>query len=145
MCPFYVVSNEGFRRSIEPNYKLPSPQTIVRYTEKRYKDLLPQVTACRPKDGKFISLTTDLWISRTTTSYKALTGQFITENCELKNFVLKAEHFEERHTALNTAACIQPAMELFEIFENVFTTVYHNATNMNLAMELADHFPFHLQ
>ena len=46
LCPFSVVSNEGFRRSIEPNYKLPSRQTIVRYTEKRYKDLLPQVTAC---------------------------------------------------------------------------------------------------
>ena len=107
MCPFSVVSNEGFRRSIEPNYKLPSPQTIVRYTEKRYKDLLPQVTACRPKDGKFTSLTTDLWISRTTTSYKALTGQFITENFVLKNFVLKAEHFEERHTALHPLSAMR--------------------------------------
>ena len=148
LCPFSVVSNEGFRRlihAIEPNYKLPSRQTIVRYTEKRYKDLLPQVTACLPKDGKFISLTTDLWTSRTTTSYVALTAHFITETWELKNFVLKAEHFEERHTAINIAACIQSAMELFEISENVFTTVHDNAANMNLAMELADQFPFHLQ
>ena len=90
-------------------------------------------------------MTIDLWTSHTTTSYVALTAQFITETWELKNFVLKAEHFEERHTAINIAACIQSAMELFEISETVFTTVYDNSADMNLAMELAAHFTFHLQ
>ena len=36
-------------------------------------------------------------------------------------------------------------MELFENSETVFTTVYDNSADMNLAMELAAHFTFHLQ
>nr|XP_022920550.1 zinc finger BED domain-containing protein 1-like [Onthophagus taurus] len=101
--PFSVVEDVGFKDLInylEPGYKIPSryilSNTILdaQYSEVKNK-LKEELVA-----AKYVSITTDGWTSRATTSYQAVTAHYLL-NWELKSGSALLGCFEchERHTA----------------------------------------------
>lgn len=99
--PFSIVEDEGFNnfvKKLDPNYVLPSRNTLKsmsksRYTETKEKAIAPA------KKAKAVSLTSDTWTSINMDAYLAVTCHFIDENNKLSTTVPGVIHFPETHTA----------------------------------------------
>ncbi|XP_036346574.1 zinc finger BED domain-containing protein 1-like [Rhagoletis pomonella] len=143
--PFSVVEDTGFKdllTYLEPGYKIPSRYILsntlldAHYSDaqKRLKEELQSV--------KHISITTDGWTSRATTSYQAVTAHYLL-NWELKSALLGCFECHERHTAEYIKNELCNLLSYWEIQSKIFVSVTDNAANMKAAIRLAkiEHLP----
>lgn len=143
--PFSVVKDEGFKALInylEPGYKMPSRYILsntlldAQYSEaqKKLKDEL--------ENAKYVSITTDGWTSRATTSYQAVTAHYLL-NWELKSALLGCFECHERHTAEYIKNELYSLLCHWNIQNKMFVCVTDNAANMKAAIRLTnyEHLP----
>ena len=105
MMPLYMVEGRGFRNLIdflEPEYKVPSHQTIMRRISKRYREV-KGVVEKGLNDVSDVAITTDAWTSLATESYVTVTVHYITKEWQMKSAVLDTSELDERHSAENLA------------------------------------------
>ncbi|XP_066519546.1 zinc finger BED domain-containing protein 4 isoform X2 [Hoplias malabaricus] len=96
-----LVEEEGFQRFV--NYLHPCPDTTLTASWIRtellemyeHVKLKVQKELCWAKD---LTLSAELWISGKDESYLTVTGHFISENWELKSYVLETAHLLGEHT-----------------------------------------------
>ncbi|CAC5402662.1 unnamed protein product [Mytilus coruscus] len=98
--PLSFVEGDGFfnlMNIVAPEYKVPTRNTIKSRIAKLYdeqkKRLISEISS-----AKSASLTTDTWTSTATESYIIVTEFHITDNWELKAYVLCTRAMPERHT-----------------------------------------------
>lgn len=143
--PFSVVDDTGFKDLItylEPGYKIPSRYILsntlldAHYLEvqKSFKEEL--------QSAKYVSITTDGWTSRATTSYQAVTAHYLL-NWELKSALLGCFECHERHTAEYIKNELYSLLSHWSIQSKIFVCVTDNAANMKAAVRLTnyEHFP----
>ncbi|XP_036327161.1 zinc finger BED domain-containing protein 1-like [Rhagoletis pomonella] len=144
--PFSVVEDTGFKdllTYLEPGYKIPSRYILsntlldAHYSDaqKRLKEELQSV--------KHISITTEGWTSRATTSYQAVTAHYLL-NWELKSALLGCFECHERHTAEYIKNELCNLLSYWEIQSKIFVCVTDNAANMKAAIRLGkiEHLPY---
>lgn len=131
--PFSVVEDKGFKRlvsALDPRYELPSRRELVRnhlpsiYNQEvdRVKRELEMINA--------VSLTTDIWTSRTTKGFITVTAHFISPSWELKTLVLETARMTDAHTSANIADELTKICNKWNILNKVCCIVTDNATNM---------------
>ena len=102
MHPASIVEGDGFRslvKELDSRYVLPTRKTLTtrelpRLMEQVKKSLLEDMTSLT-----WVAITTDLWSSRTATSYITIKAHFLTKEGELATKVLGCDRFSGRHTA----------------------------------------------
>ncbi|KAL4096603.1 hypothetical protein QTP88_021523 [Uroleucon formosanum] len=85
MLPFSEVENKRFRKLmsvIEPDYKVPSRNTIIVRIEKMYDDKMMELKR-NLENIKCVALTTDGWTSLAVDSYITFACHYFNENWEL--------------------------------------------------------------
>lgn len=132
IMPISMVCGEGFQDLlgyIEPNYKIPSRQTITSRIEARFaegkKELKTQLAS-----AKFVALTTDCWTALTTESYVTITCHYIDDDWGVKSAVLLTQSMPGRHTADNLTAKLTDVVETWEVTGKVAACVHDNARNI---------------
>jgi hypothetical protein len=96
------------------------------------------------KHASYISLTTDGWTSRATTSYLAVTAHYILEDVwELQSALLGCLECHERHTAEYIKEELITIANEWQIEDKIYVCVTDNAANMKAAIRLTgwEHFP----
>ncbi|KAH9668288.1 BED-type domain-containing protein [Citrus sinensis] len=78
--PFSIVENPGFKHFcsvVAPRYILPSRRTITRDTLDLFVEKKTKLKSLLVGNKQRVSLTTDIWTSITTASYRVITAHFI--------------------------------------------------------------------
>ena len=82
------------------------------------------------KTAQSISLTTDLWTSRSKHGYLDLTATWINQNFEIMNVLLEITYFSTPHTAIEIANTIKKIMQKWKIEDHVITITIDNGANI---------------
>ncbi|KAH9639659.1 hypothetical protein HF086_017653 [Spodoptera exigua] len=85
--PFSIVEKRGFKKFYRwiPGYKLPTRKTLSLLDE-AYNRVKQHVKIEVANEAQYICLTTDLWTSQITESYIGITGHYLTNIIQLKQF-----------------------------------------------------------
>ncbi len=116
--PFNMVTNKAFRDFIQTlNKHVPSisRRTIVREIENEFKERMPMIKECIRKVDSNITLTCDVWSSRTLRGYFVVTAHWIDDNFELQNVVLDFVHFPPPHDQSSTKSLLLKIIHDFQI------------------------------
>lgn len=143
--PFSVVEDAGFKDLInylEPGYKMPSRYILsnilldAQYSQVQ-KKLIEEL-----ESAKYVSLTTDGWTSRATTSYQAVTAHYLL-NWEMKSALLGYFECHKRHTAEYIKTELHRLLSHWSIQNKIYVCVTDNAANMKAAIRLInyEHLP----
>lgn len=131
LLPVDFVSGEGFKQLmsyLEPNFTVPSRQTITANIEQRFasrkSDLLADLSSVR-----YVAVTTDSWTALTTESYVTVTCHWL-EDWDMKSAILMTKSVPGRHTAENLAACLKEAVDQWGLNGKVIACVHDNASNI---------------
>ena len=136
--PISVVDGQGFTRLLnylEPGYKVPSRPHVTSICHKMFDSLKEELLA--KLDSPYVSLTTDIWTSRTQQAYLTVTAHFITGKWKMESKVLQTREMPERHTGVNISERLKAAACEWKIAnDRLATVVRDNAANMVLAVDL---------
>ncbi|KAK0153071.1 Zinc finger BED domain-containing protein 1 [Merluccius polli] len=137
MRPINISQGSGFKdfvHELEPRYTIPSRATITDRVVKLYdttKDNIIQMIS-----GQKVALTTDGWTSLATEAYVTVTADFINEEWELKDVLLKTIEAPKSHTAENVAKYIGSILDEYKVDrESVLSVTTDNAANYVNAVE----------
>ena len=137
MQPGSIVEDKGFQdflKVIDPKYIPPSHRTIMRdHLPILYQSAMEELQHQLSKI-KYCSITTDIWTSRATMGYVAVTCHFLTDDWELKSVVLETAQIEESHTAENIGATLVAITDKWNIKEKVCCVITDNANNIVAAV-----------
>ena len=131
----FVDGINGFQKLmafIEPQYSVPSRQTIMRRAKRMYDE---EKNRLQQELSKVLSVavTTDAWTSLATDSYMTLTCHWIEENWKLRSTVLETVRVEGRHTAENLAFHMNFMKEEWGLSGKIVACVRDNASNFAAA------------
>ncbi|XP_073672068.1 E3 SUMO-protein ligase ZBED1-like [Paramisgurnus dabryanus] len=132
MLPLDFVSGEGFLeilQFLEPNYTVPSRQTITTRIEERFVKKKFELKA-RLYGARCVAITTDCWTALTTESYVTVTCHWIDKVWQVKSAVLLTKSMPGRHTADNLAATLNEAVDAWGMTGKVVACVHDNASNI---------------
>lgn len=136
--PFSIVEERAFIKFCRwiPGYKLPTRKTLSNsLLDEAYlraeKDIKSQVTS----EVQSICLSTDLWTSRCTESYIAVTGHYLTEDFVYKTVLLGCCHFSGSHTSQNIASEINAIVDQWGLQGKVNFMVSDNGANVVKAVK----------
>ncbi|KAH7968834.1 hypothetical protein HPB52_011713 [Rhipicephalus sanguineus] len=142
--PYSCVENRGFKElmnHMEPLYKIPSCTTFSRtIIPELYRDTVMAVKERMLADFQegveSISLTTDMWTSRSNQSYISLICHYLTSNFEMRSFAMENRSVTESHTACNILEHLQAMMDNWELpLQKVpVCVVTDNARNFRAAL-----------
>ena len=122
-------------RHLEPGYKIPSRTHLTTLIKKQWKDGQEALGAVL-KTPDFISLTTDIWTSRSTQAFETTTAHFLSSDWELKR-VLETRLFSGSHTGVRIAEKIKASLKQYGIAAETVTAVVHDeAANACLARHI---------
>jgi hypothetical protein len=118
---------------IDPEFIVPGEKKIRMMIARSYgynRNKLKQLL----KTAQSISLTTDLWSSRSKHGYLGLTATWINQNFEIMDVLLEISYFPAPHTANAITDTIKKAMQKWEIESRVVSITTDNGTNMVAAI-----------
>ena len=134
--PLSTVTNKAFiecMHHIDPQFIVPGERKIRMMIAQSYsynKDKLIQLL----KTAKSVSLTTDLWSSRSKHGYLGLTATWINQNFEIMDVLLEISYFPAPHTAKAIADTIKKAIQKWKIENDIVSIVTDNGANMIAAI-----------
>lgn len=122
---------------VDPEFIVPGERKIRMMIARSYgynKNKLVQFL----KSAQYISLTTDLWSSRSKHGYLGLTATWINKNFEIMDILLEISYFPAPHTAERIASIIRSIIQKWEIEDHIITITTDNGANVVAAIrELA--------
>ena len=135
--PLYVVQSPSFRRLIselDPAFIMPDEKGIKKIIFSAYNFTLPTLIEKIKVDAKSISLTTDMWTSRSGQGYIGVTCSYIDSKFNLHEITLTVNYVRYPHTAQHIAESLEEIFEKWKLREKVFTITTDNAANMKKAI-----------
>ncbi|KAF4031496.1 hypothetical protein GN244_ATG16664 [Phytophthora infestans] len=147
--PLSIVEDEELRfvialvQTMHGIYELPSCRTITERMQAHAQQLRSLLKEKIAEEVDFYSLTTDMWTSRTTDSYIALTIHFMTDFFELRSYTLEVASFCGKHTGARIRKKLRDLMYTWGLdISRVSKVVRDNGANIVKAChELGvDHF-----
>lgn len=123
---------------IDPEFIVPGEKKIRMMIAQSYeynKSKLVQLL----KTAQSISLTTDLWTSRSKHGYLGLTATWINQEFEIIDVLLEISYFPAPHTAEAIAKAIKDIIQKWEIEGRVFAITTDNGANVVAAIRELNH------
>lgn len=119
--PFSVVEDKGFSELVAalcPKYKLPCRTTLSRqYLPSVYADMLTAANNLLAS-ADYVTLTADIWTSRTTHAYMAITAHFIDNDWTMQTVLMGCVSISGAHTAARIRD------ELVKVFFLLYNNIY---------------------
>jgi hypothetical protein len=100
--PFHILKNEGFKKflfKLDPSFSIPCDKTIKNLISEAYKLGIKNLLSLIIDSCEFISITADLWTSRSKLGYIGITGHWLNENFEPYDMLIGIENIMYPHTA----------------------------------------------
>ncbi|EZA58810.1 Zinc finger BED domain-containing protein [Ooceraea biroi] len=121
-------------KEIEPRYKCPCSQTILRHLRVIEDELKSKIQ--RTLDlCEFIALDTDCWTSRSQEGYMNVNAHIVNNVWEPQIFTLSIQELSERHTAENLSDSLQIVAAEWQINTKIVSIVHDNASNIVVAVD----------
>lgn len=134
--PLSTVTNKAYiehMHIIDPEFVIPGEKKLRMMIARSYgynKEKLSQLL----KTAQSISLTADLWTSRSKHGYLGLTATWINQNFEILDVLLEITYFPTPHTAEAIANIIKDSIQRWKIEDRVITITTDNGSNMIAAI-----------
>jgi hypothetical protein len=134
--PLSTVTHKAYiehMHIIDPEFVVPGEKKLRMMIARSYgynKEKLTQLL----KTAQSISLTTDLWTSRSKHGYLGLTATWINQNFEILDVLLEITYFPAPHTAEAIADVINNSIKKWKIEDRVITITTDNGSNMIAAI-----------
>ena len=106
---------------------------IKRLNTSHSKHLMEQLESVN-----FISITTDFWCNRSSTSFLCMTGHWYDNNVVSISKVLIFTPYTDRHTAKNISSCLKQHLKNWNIFDKTTTITCDGASNMKASFKSID-------
>jgi len=136
--PLYVLQNIKFRRFIselDQAFIIPDEKGIKKITHRSYNFVLPMLIEKIKVEAKSVSITTDMWTSRSGQGYIGVTCSYIDEKFNLNEVTLTVNHVRYPHTAQHITDSLEEILDEWNLREKVFTITTDNAANMKKAIK----------
>ncbi|CAB4484443.1 unnamed protein product [Rhizophagus irregularis] len=130
--PLSTVTNKAYiehMHIIDPIFTVPGAKKIRMMIARSYgynRDKLKLLL----KTAQSISLTTDLWSSRSKHGYLGLTATWINKDFEIMDVLLEISYFPTPHTAQAITEVIKKAIQKWEIESQVISIIADNGANI---------------
>ena len=137
MRPVSVVDRQGFLNLMlvaEPRYTVPCRKTVIGLIDQKYH-ILKEHIGDQVAQQSVLSLTTDMWSSRTEDRYISLTAHCITDDFELCHQNLSTCHFPGTHDHLNIVEILQKLADTWHIDLDDLASCF---TTTNIVKSLKD-------
>jgi hypothetical protein len=139
--PLYVVQSPSFRRLIselDPGFIMPDEKGIKKIIFSAYNFTLPKLIEKIKVETKSVSLTTDMWTSKSGQGYIGVTCSYIDSKFNLNEITLTVNYVRYPHTAQHIAESLEEVLEKWNLREKVFVITTDNAANMKKAISDMD-------
>lgn len=137
--PFYILKSEGFKNfclNLNSSFTLPCDKTIKGLITEAYKIGVKNLLSLIMNSAEFISLTTDMWTSRSKAGYIGITAHWLDENLKPYDVLLGIEHVLYPHTADVISGYLEKYIEDFHLENKLFCVVTDNGSNMKAAINI---------
>ncbi|GBC04867.1 hypothetical protein RclHR1_05900014 [Rhizophagus clarus] len=130
--PFTCVKSEDLCNMIyllRKDVFIPSTDTIKNYIMTFFEDSQKKIASILKNISSKISFTIDAWTSLNNNSFLGITAHWITENWELKSFLLDFIKLKEPHSDTNIKEAFLKSLKNFNIESKILGITTDNASN----------------
>ena len=117
---------------MQPLYKLPCYETVLKLVGKKYEELLKYMKKLL-KNAKFVSVTTDGWTSMNKT-FLGYTVSYLDENLKRHTFVPACRRHIGKKNFIKMCQKINQILEEFEILEKTITVTTDGSSEYSKAL-----------
>jgi len=135
--PLYVVQSPSFRKLInelDSGFIMPDEKGIKKVIADTYNSIMPALIEKIRVKSKSVSLTTDMWTSRSGQGYIGITCSYIDSKFTLHEITLTVNYVRYPHTAEHITESLEEILEDWKLREKVFVITTDNAANMKKAV-----------
>jgi len=135
--PLYVVQSPSFRKLInelDSGFIMPDEKGIKKVIADTYNSTMPALIEKIRVESKSVSLTTDMWTSRSGQGYIGITCSYIDSKFTLHEITLTVNYVHYPHTAEHITESLEEILEDWKLREKVFVITTDNAANMKKAV-----------
>ena len=135
--PICVVKSSDLKilfKELDSAFIMPCQETITNMIHEAFNHTLPQLKTLIENEATSVSLTLDLWTSRSRQGYLGVTCSFIDSKWQLKEFILTIEHVRYPHTAAHILEALELILEEWKIRNKVYTITTDNGSNVKKAI-----------
>lgn len=139
--PICVIKNMDLRillNELDPAFIMPCQETIRKMIHEAFNYTLPQLKNLIKNEATSVSLTLDLWTSRSRQGYLGVTCSFIDSEWKLKEFTLTIEYARYPYTAIHIHETLESILNEWEIRDKVYTITTDNGSNIKKAIRDMD-------
>jgi hypothetical protein len=131
--PLYLLKSPSFRRfinALNENFELPTDKKFRKRIFDAYEFLKRQLKQYIHSNANSVSLTCDLWTSRSKQGFLSATCHFITPDFEMKEITLAIQYMPYPHTGDAIQKALEKVIFEWELQDKVFFCTTDNAANM---------------
>jgi hypothetical protein len=135
--PLYVVQSPSFRKLInelDSGFIMPDEKGIKKVIADTYNTTMPALIEKIRVESKSVSLTTDMWTSKSGQGYIGITCSYIDSEFALQEITLTVNYVRYPHTAEHIAESLEETLEDWKLREKVFVITTDNAAYMKKAI-----------
>jgi len=113
---------------------MPDEKGIKKVIADTYNSTMPALIEKIRVESKSVSLTTDMWTSRSGQGYIGITCSYIDSKFTLHEITLTVNYVRYPHTAEHSTESVEEILEDWKLREKVFVITTDNAANMKKAV-----------
>ena len=135
--PINVVTNPKFRQLIfqlDPAFILPCPETVKAIIHAAFNFSFSNLQQIIKSQAKSVSLTLDLWTSKSRQGYLGVTCSFLNSTFDLREFTLDIAYIRYPHTSNHILEALEDILTKWEIRDMVFTVTTDSGSNVKKAI-----------
>ncbi|CAB5385405.1 unnamed protein product [Rhizophagus irregularis] len=131
--PLHLLKSPSFHRfinALNENFELPTDREFRKRIFEAYGFSKNKLKQYIHENAVSVSLTCDLWTSRSKQSFLGVTCHFITPDFEIKEITLAIQYLEYPHTGDAIQQALEKIITQWELQHKVFFCTTDNASNM---------------
>ena len=136
--PINIVTNPKFRQLIfqlEPAFILPCSETVKDIIYAAFNFSFSNLQQVIKSQAKSVSLTLDLWTSRSRQGYLGITCSFLNNTFDLHEFTLDIAYIRYPHTSNHILETLEDVLAKWKIRDMVFTITTDSGSNVKKAIQ----------
>ena len=126
---FRVLLNE-----LDSAFIIPSQETIRGMIHEAFNYTLPQLKNLIKNEATSVSLSLDLWTSRSRQGYLGVTYSFVDSKWKLREFTLTIEYVRYPHTAMHIRETLESILNDWKIRNKIYIITTDNGSNVKKAI-----------
>lgn len=124
-----------FMEVVEPGYKPPCKETVLRRLRLEFDEVKSKISAELAAVTK-VAIDTDCWTSCAMQGYITVNAHYIDSEWRAHTVSLGTEELDERHTAMNLSDSLQNVLAEWDLCDKVVASVNDNARNIVAAVSM---------